>query len=199
MKRDLQEPRSQVIFRHTDAALRSTGMTLQRFATAVSDMYQSRVAELDRIVDFHLGTTTDQIVKAEKANLQLVTRFLRGVVKLPADLEEAWVEALPEPNRTDCARELARRYGFIGAREPQSATAAQTLNAAGVTIELGHLLQELAQVLSDHKVSASDLPALLRARKEAGDATAELASLSTTLDDEIKRLTPPGAKLRTVR
>lgn len=182
------EPRARVIFRHTDAALRATGMNLQLFATTVSDTYQARVAELDRVVDFHVGTTTEQIVKAEKANLQLVTRFLRGVVKLPADLEESWVASLPEPFRTDCARELAQRYGFIGARMPATGIAAQTLSAAGVTLEVGHLLQEIAQVMADHEVNAADLPALRRAVKEVGDTSAELASLHATLEREIERL-----------
>lgn len=183
MKRDphVREPRSQVIFRHTREALRQSGLTMQVLATAIADRYQEQVSPGERIVEFHVGTTADSIVRAHKANLQLVARWLDGKVKLPADLEESWVASLPESHRLECERELAQRYGFLGARIPEHAGAAPALSIAGVSIEFGHLLLKLGKVLADNQVTAEDLPDLLRADKEAGDLQAELATLRETL------------------
>jgi hypothetical protein len=194
-----REPRSRTVFRHTEEAFRATGMTMQAFASKVADEYQARVAAPERIVEFHVGTTVDTIVKAEKANLQIVTRFLRGMVKLPTDLEESWIAALPQPHRADCERELARRYGFLGARTQMSATAARTLCTAALAIEFGHLLQEVAQVMADNQVCAADLPALNRAMKEAQDLEAELATMKATISSAIQELAPRAAGAPSVR
>jgi len=181
----VREPRSQVVFRHTAAALRCSGLTMQVLATAIADRYQEMVAPGERIVEFHVGTTADSIVRAHKANLQLVTRFLAGTVKLPADLEEAWVQALPEPHRADCERELAQRYGFLGARTPEHSGQACALGTAMVSIEFGQLLQHIAGVMADGTVTASDLDNLNRAMKEADDLVAVVTSLKASVVDSV--------------
>ncbi|TAA19191.1 hypothetical protein EA658_09965 [Pseudoxanthomonas winnipegensis] len=187
------EPRSRIIFRHTETTFRATGLTMQAFASRVADEYQARVAAPDRIVEFHRGTTVDSIVKAEKANLQIVTRFLRGQVKLPADLEESWVAALPAQQRLDCERELAQRYGFLGAKAPASQRAARALCTARSTIEFGQMLQAIAEVMADDQVTAEDLPQLIAAQKEYGDLTAELATVAASLSHAIQAVTQQGA------
>jgi hypothetical protein len=201
MTPDLQaprEPRSRTIFRHTETALRATGLTRQAFACKVADEYQARVSADERIVEFHIGSTADAIEKAHKANDQIIKRFLSGTVKLPADLEESWIAALPQPQRADCERELAQRYGFLGARAAVSEQAARTLCTAKVVIEFGQMLQEIAHVMADNDVTVKDLPALHRAAKELRDLQAELATLEATLVKSKAELSPRVAAVRSV-
>jgi hypothetical protein len=198
MKHDPQarEPRSQVIFRHTQAAFRATALEPMQLAIRVADEYQARVAPHERIVEFHAGTTVDAITKAKKANLQIVDRFLKGAVKLPADLEEAWVASLPQPHREDCERELAQRYGFIGAKSPLSSAAAEMLCAGEVSIEFGQLLQRVALITDGQVNGPEDVAELQRALKEGKD----LIAAATTLVAGIQaRLEQPDCKVIAMR
>jgi hypothetical protein len=189
MKHDLhiREPRSQVIFRHTRDAYRATSLTPQALANRIADAYQARVAADERIVEFHIGTTVASMDKANKANLQLISRFYDGKVKLPTDLEEAWVTSLPEPHRADCERELAQRYGFMGARSPVAEGAPRALCTAKCAIEFGEMVQKIGPILVDG-VSAEDLHLLVRALKEAGDLLAEVTALQNDIETTISRL-----------
>lgn len=184
--------RAQVLFRYTIEAIRNSGLDDQSFAALVAEAYMASVAPSERIIAFHIGTDTATIDQANKRNAKLIERFRNGTVKLPADLEEAWVAALPEPWRMDCARELARRYGFMGARSPEGA-AGSVLSTARMCIELGESLQAMADV---HPSGANDgcpLPALRRARKEMQDLQAEVATLLASLDMAIESKTTPRA------
>jgi hypothetical protein len=176
------EPRSQVVYRHTREALRKTSMTPNVLADAIAEQYQARVAPVERTLQFHVGTTADSITKAQKANLQIFSRFYDGTVRLPVDLEEAWVAALPGQHRIDCERELAQRYGFLGARAPLSAEAGQMLSVAGVSIEFGQLLEHLAPVVDGQVHSVQDVAELERAIKEGRDLLAVVATLVATLE-----------------
>ena len=187
MKRDPQaiEPRSQVIFRHTQAAFRATALEPMQLAIHVADEYQARTAPHERIVEFHVGTTVDTITKAKKANLQIVDRFMKGVVKLPVDLEEAWVASLPAPHREDCERELAQRYGFIGARSPMSSAAAQMLCAGQVSVEFGELLQRVALITDGEVHGPDDVAELTRALKEGKDLIAAATTLVASIESRL--------------
>lgn len=189
MKHDPQgrEPRSQVIFRHTQAAFRATALEPMQLAIRIADEYQARVAAHERIVEFHVGTTVDTITKAKKANLQIIDRFLKGTVKLPADLEEAWVASLPAPHREDCERELAQRYGFIGARSPLSTTAAELLCTGEVSVEFGQLLQRFALVADGRVNGPEDIAELRRTLKEAQDLCAAATTLVASLQHRLSQ------------
>lgn len=189
MKHDPQgrEPRSQVIFRHTQAAFRATALEPMQLAICIADEYQERVAPHERIVEFHVGTTVDTITKAKKANLQIFDRFLKGTVKLPADLEESWVASLPQPHREDCERELAQRYGFIGARSPLSTTAAELLCTGEVSVEFGQLLQRFALVADGQVNGPEDVAELRRTLKEAQDLCAAATTLVVSLQHRLSQ------------
>lgn len=185
-------PRAQVLFRFTTEAIRNSGLDDQSFAALVAEAYMAGVAPAERIIAFHLGTDTATIDQANKRNAKLIERFRNGTVKLPADLEEAWVAALPEPWSTDCARELARRYGFMGAKTPVG-EAGSVLSTARMCIELGESLQAMADVSSTGGADGCPLPALRRARKELQDLQAEVMTLLATLDHAIDTKTMPRA------
>ena len=192
MSFDLQSqvPRSQAIFGYTKQAQRQCGLVVCKFATGVAQRYMHRVAECDRIIAFHVGTTTDTVIAAEKANAQIVNRILDGTVKMPADLEEAWVQELPPKLRDECARDLARRYGLAGAALPQASA-----NVAGsvslLATEFGETMGALAPLLADGTIDATDSPQLLReALKQGTDLMAAWLGLQQQILRALE--TPPS-------
>lgn len=191
--RQYREPRSHVIFRHTADAIRNCHHTDGSFAQAVADEYMARVAPEERIVQFHVGTDVASIVKAQSRNAKLVERYRNGTVKLPADLEEAWVAALPDPWRADCARELAQRYGFLGATIPAGTPAAQLLSTGQLSIEFGETVKAIADVFADGDVDAHDVPRLVRAIKESHDLAAEVATATAALEHALEAVKPAGS------
>lgn len=162
MSRALQppgEPRSQLIIRRTQQALRTSELTLAAFGTRVAEEYIARVALHERTMDFYVGTTVETAAKADKANGQLVGRIINGTVKFPADLEEAWVAALPAAAQTDLVRELAARYGLLAARLPAAdGDACRQMEGFGrLSKEFGRSVQSLASIYADGLCDASDL------------------------------------------
>ncbi|HVI60108.1 MAG TPA: hypothetical protein VM619_14715 [Luteimonas sp.] len=120
MKADLQmaEPRSATILRHTRQAVEDHRLVVTSFANDVVDRYLATHPMHLRVVKFRepMGDV-DALCDALKHNAQIVDRYIKGVLKaFPADLEEAWTEALPAPYRSACECELVRRRGFLGAR-----------------------------------------------------------------------------------
>jgi hypothetical protein len=152
------------------------GLPLQKFAARLVDEYHVRVPVHERETEFHVGTTGEALLRAEKANGKLITRILDGTVKFPADLEEAWCAALPESLGLECRRELTRRLGFLGALPP-SATGPAT-DVASLAAEFGQSVQALAPLLADGTIDATDAPALLRkALREMTDLQAAIVPL----------------------
>lgn len=188
-QRHYSAPRAQVLFRYTTEAIRNSGLDDKSFAAEVAEKYMATVAPPERIIAFHVGTDTATIDQANNRNAKLIERFRNGTVKLPADLEEAWVAALPEPWRTDCARELARRYGFMGAKTP-AGDAGSVLSTARMCIELGESLQAMAEVSPTGAADGCPLPALRKALKEMQDLQAEVATLMAGLQQAIDAQTP---------
>lgn len=176
------EPRSAVVFRYTQHAIHHCGLCVRKLATRIAEEYQSRVPQSLRVVAFHAGTTTASMFKAEVANAQLVGRFLSGVVKLPADLEEAWVAALPDDVQRECRRELVRRYGFMAAEMPTAPSVrSESASIADLAREFGETVSALAPVLDDGLIDARDAPHIKRALKESADLMAALVTLQAQL------------------
>lgn len=99
--------------------MRATGLSIKSLADVVAAEYMARTAQFDRVIEFHVGTTAASTERALKLNGQIVSRYMDETVKtFPADLEEAWVAALPQPHRDELVAELAGRYGLLAARRP---------------------------------------------------------------------------------
>ena len=193
MKREIhREPRSAVVLRHTREAMRTdTRMCIRKFASRVAEHYISTVDEHDREIQFHVGTTLDTACDAEKANAQLIGRFLNGTVRLPADLEEAWVHALPEPHRLECARELARRYGFLGAVIPDESDTPVS-SVGDLAIRFGAAMQTLGPILADGRIDHDDCPEqVLNCIKLGTDLVAAWA----TLNQQLLAVLPPQIRV----
>lgn len=199
MKRQSQvpsEPRSQLIIRHAQKAIRASGLTIGAYATRVAEEYIQRVALHERQMEFYTGAATvDGIAKAERANAQLITRIFNNVVKMPDDLEESLVAALPDAMRGELVRELAARYGLLAARAPVATNdvRGQMEEFAALSREFGQTIESLAPIFADGKCDATDRGHIEHALRELDDLIAAgvtvRAQLRAAIEDD-GRVTP---------
>jgi hypothetical protein len=172
--------------------LAATAYCQRKFAMAVAEQYIALVAVDDRTVPFRWGVTTDQLFAAEKHNAQVLARFMSGVVKvLPADLEDAWVMALPEPYRGDCERDLARRRGLLTVRCPDAADFGGPVGLAVLAREFGQLVEAAAPALADNRLDAADIPHARRILNESDDLLGAVACLRQQVSELLQ---PNGGK-----
>lgn len=185
-------PRSAVLFDHTRRMLDQTAMCMRKFASCVAEQYVGHVHPDLRQVPFRTGLTTDELFKAERHNAQQLQRYMDGAIKaLPADLEDAWVLALPEPYRSECERELAGRRGRYSERRMEQGEGGQVASVGHILQEFGDLMQALSPALADGKITEADLPHAKRILAESDDVIAALL----TIRREVTAILPnPGAR-----
>lgn len=80
----------------------------------------------------------------------------------PADLEDAWVMALPEPYRSDCEQALARRRGRVSVSMPE-AGGEDAAAMAQVMARSGELCAAWGQSLQDGVIDPLERDAMLSA------------------------------------
>lgn len=180
------EPRSRTLARHIDAALRATGLPFNALADRAVDLYHARTALHERMLQFQAGTTVATHEQAQRLNAQQVRRMLDGIVRFPADFEEALVLALPEAHRDACLRDLAARYGLLAAELPEADGAAQQTSVAGFLLDTGELISELAPAFADGVLNDADAPIARRALPRVLDLQARLATIAKTLDAAVR-------------
>lgn len=186
-------PRSAVIFEHTRRMLDQTAMCTRKFAMHVAERYVEIVAPDLRQVPFRLGVTGDDLLKAEKHNAQQIGRYMDGTIKaLPADLEDAWVLALPEPFRSECERELAQRRGRYSERKLAAGAAGEVAGIGQILLEFGQLMEALGPALADGKICEADLPHARRILNESDDVIAALL----TIRRAVTQIIPAGGAPR---
>lgn len=176
MKTELQASgsRSGVILRYTRKAIRERHLVVTAFAAQVAERYLATHELHERVVRFREPTgDTEQLVEAMRHNVQVVDRYIKGVVRaFPADLEEAWTDSLPESYRLPCRRELARRLGFLGALALKG-EAGEHVAMADVMREFAEFVATAGDAMRDGRVTLDERAAVLR---EIADAQAALES-----------------------
>lgn len=106
----MQETRTHTIQRHVQQYLRETGTAMPTFAQNVVEQYCARVRGIHRTITFK---TDGDIYDRMRLNAQTLDRMLNtGIIRLPADLEEAIVFALPDASMQLLRADLALRYGL---------------------------------------------------------------------------------------
>lgn len=156
--RQKAETRSEVLFRFADQQMHEKRCSWETFAARAVEWYSANVAPEARSVR-EFKTEGDAFACA-KINAQRLKRWRNPELntRLPADFEEAWVNGLDEPYRTECKRELARRYGFLAAPIPHDAlTVSDGLQCmSALSDEFGGALKDLAAIVSDGRVDSAD-------------------------------------------
>ncbi len=185
MKRgpQFQPPRQSVVYAYTRRMLDETAINANSFAMAVAEQYLSNVAPDVRSVPFKLGEG-DDLIRALKANGQILRRFMDGTVKaLPADVEDAWVMALSEPYRSDCERDLAQRRGRWSMRQVDATESGQMIGLGELMTEVGKLCESLAPAVADGRIDHADLPHARRILSNSDDVIGAVLSMRRRITD----------------
>lgn len=176
-------PRQSVIYGYTRRMLDEIATNAATFAMALAECYLRSTAPDVRTVPFRLGEG-DELLKAMRNNAQILRRYMDGSVKvLPADLEDAWVLALPEPYRGECERDLASRRGRLSMRAIASDSESKAVGLATLAHEFGQLLEALAPALADGVINEADLPFARRILNESDDLIAAVLAVRRQVTD----------------
>lgn len=168
-------PLQAVIYGYTRRVFDETATNAQSFAMALADKYLALTAPDVRSVPFRLG---DDLAADMRNNAQILRRYMDGTVKvLPADLIDAWVLSLPEPYRSECERDLARRRGLLPVRLAVADSVSRAIGLSELASEFGQLIEAIAPALADGHINTGDLPFARRILDESDDLIAAVLTV----------------------
>lgn len=191
----MNRPRDAVIADHVAAAMRHTRLSMETYAQTVADLYHERTPLELRGVRFHEVGRADPYRDMRK-NAQIVRRYLAGeLCRMPTELEEALVLALPDPFQAACLRELASRYGLLAAAMPGTVGDEQVRQVADLMRSAAESIDALAPMLDDGLIDTDDAdhaPAAL-------DLLEQLQGRVVTLTALIRARAIPANNIHTMR
>lgn len=173
-----QMTRADVIRTVTRAACDAGAAVINRFAPAVCERYLELTPVSARTLPIRkpCETDVDRYEADRVANLRYVQRLLSGEGKtFPADIEDAWIDSLPEPFRGDLDRALSARRGFLATRAPTAG--GHAANLAEALTRAGETTLALAPIFDDGAIGVEDLPYLARALDALNAQQASLSSI----------------------
>lgn len=174
------EPRAAVIAQYVTAYLHTTGTSMEAYADDVAQQYHARTAPELRSVLFHEG---GDAYKRLRANGQVVRRFLENEPRMPVDVEEAFIFALPTELRRDLLRELAARVGLLAAPLPDGNGAHDLTLVGDLMREFGDAVKALGPVLADGRIDIQDAPHVNAALREITGLLEQATALRERLND----------------
>jgi len=188
---DYKPTRSKVIIQHTRDAIDATNLTVRRFAMAVVERYHNTVAPDERTIKFNENPDISIRVRNWAQDISRIMGNDSGM-RMPCDLEESWVAVLPEPYRSNCNAELARRMGMLP-------TPVLDINPRGAVGDLSRTVKEFSELLAvlgeataDNVINHKDRPLAKRALKESADVQGQIVAWQqlfiALLDDETPQL-----------
>lgn len=197
MKHDPQETRSTTILRHVQAYLLRTSVSEQSYAEEVRRVYHERTPDPKaRTLQFHGGGDAYEDMKA---NGQLVGRILSRAVRMPVDLEESLVLALPQERQRACWVELAARVGRMSIAHPEDGVSGVAEDLGRLTSDVGDLLMALSPLLADLKIDHhDDLSDLKLARTRARQLSSSVHVIIEQLSEAISEKQDSVPVLRSV-
>ena len=187
-----REPRGALIIRRTIEAIAKSGLNIAKFGSRVAENYMATIDPADRTMEFVVAGSgsVEALTYAELRNREKVDHIIKGVVRFPVDLEEAWVASLPEPFRCDLVRELAKRYGLLGAKHGDLTAGALLANLADVLSDAGQTAVALAPLFLDGKIDDADRPNVPRALAAIERSLADM----TSVREQLRAQMPAPAK-----
>lgn len=156
VRRQFLPPRQSVIYAYTRRMLDETAMDATAFAMRIAEIYVDTTAPDVRQVKLRLGEGAE-LIRAMENNGQIIRRYMDGTVKtLPADVEDAWVQAMLDPYRGDCERDLARRRGRYSFAIPETLSGEDCGAIGEVLAQAGELVTEWGKALTDGELSEAE-------------------------------------------
>lgn len=198
------ETRNETIFRHVWQMLTERRMSMGSYAQHVVDAYHAKVAEEARCIDFKMK---GDVFQCQKINAQKLSRFMpsrfahmsadmqdddRAPVRLPAELEESMVGAMLEPYRTNCTKDLARRYGLMGVVSPSLQSITGVASLAELTREMAEAMVATAPMLERGGMSPAEAGTAL---SELDDVIASAMALKATIKRDAENKPEAGLAL----
>lgn len=154
----MHSTRADVIWRHLVFAINNAKLDRDNYADDVARLYMARTAAAARGLQFHQHARGVDPYEVRKANKQLLFRMLdpEGPVRMPVEVEEAAVLALPQPFRDACQAELAQRLGLMAAPLPSTEPGEALASCGKFTRSFGRCLQVLASTVGDGHLDPDD-------------------------------------------
>lgn len=174
----MHNARAECIVHHVNLAMRKSALTDRAYGQAVADMYMQRTPLHARTLEFYQSRDP---YADERANAQIVRRILSGTVRMPVDIEEALVLALPEPFQRACLHDLAARFGLLAAPQPAAVPAHQAVHVGQLMRDAGEVMIALAPMFAAGRIDAHDAHAAKHALAEINKTQALLATLDATI------------------
>lgn len=177
-----EETRSQTIIRYTQMYMRNTGTSMPTMASLIAEEYLNSTKQSHRMVKFHSGGDAHADMRA---NAQVIRRFIEGEHRLPCDLEESWVRALPDPYRTQLIGQLNARYGLLAVRMPQHIQEAHASGLARLMKDTGEAAEVVAQMLGNNKFGPEDMGRYNDAMRELDDVIVAAIELKNRIHNGV--------------
>lgn len=192
----LRETRAAAIWRHVDLYLRRTGAKEHDFGDAVAELYQDRTPLHLRAIEFPPHAAGTNAYDVMRARGQLLFRMLKpdGPTRLPVELEEAVVLALPAPFRDECLRDLAERLGLLAAALPAAddAPAAQQIkHPCDLMRRTADAVERIAPMLADGRIGPEDAPYFAAALTAVNDVMGACVTINAQITQAMGKA--PGA------
>ncbi len=179
--------RSAALARHVHLALRHSGDDWNTYAGRVLELYAARTPLHLRHIEFAQHVAGGNAYDTIRANSQTVRRMVDGTTRMPVEIEEALILALPEPFLGEAQRELAERLGLMAAtlpppcEVPGQAPALDASAVASLMRETADVVQAIATIVADGAITREDLPAIEQALEQSAQLDAALITLREQL------------------
>lgn len=172
--------RTAVLILHAEMYRARHGLSHEHWCEALDAAYCDLVPEQHRACkapDLRSITDAKTYLRSLRSWDQQVRRWVDGDVRMPVDVEEAWVEALADPYRTACKRELARRMGLWGAIKAEDGPAGDHECWARSLTSFGEITQSMGRILADGCIGPQDEAHLRDLLPQADAMRSHLTSL----------------------
>lgn len=175
--------RPQVIRNYVTKALNRRGMLFKVYVERAITHYTQTVPEELRELKPFDTDTINGLVAAEKRISRLVhTPINDKPQSIPSELEEALVEALPEPERSEARAVLCERYGVIPVHHSELGQNKEMADLGTFIRESGEAIHQLSKVLTQTGIENMPVKEVMLARKELMDVVEAAMCIKRQID-----------------
>lgn len=185
--------RATTLIAHAHTYRIRSGVSHERWAEDVARAYCQLVPEGHRSVpapDLDGLDSAREYMRQLRAWDQQLRRYADDRNRLPADLEEAWVQALGEPYRTQCLHELAERHGLYAALKGSEGAVGDHECWARTTRRWSELTRLMGRILTQGEIGGDQesVEALIQeADAMRGDLTSLIERGRSALEQDQQR------------
>lgn len=187
--------RAQLISLRVEECIRQTPMRRRDFVARVREHYEHTVAPEYRTIDFSVRSDLfDRLEADEEKVFQMLENTTRR--RLPVELEESILAALPDDRRFRLQIELGEREGVLVVPMPAHSRCADAMALGRLSKEIGDVFTRYAPILADGEINADDAKNAGKAVIDIDEAIAVLHEMRAALIDKALSHKTPVVPLR---